>query len=68
MLTRRQVEAIVDCRKVKVLEGLGTLTGPTVLIKLDNLTLLELNVLRPFLLRAMKQFDLIGAEQHNPAN
>ncbi len=53
----------MDCRKVKVLEGLSTLTGPTVLIKLDNLTRLELNVLRPFLLRSMKQFDLVGGEQ-----
>jgi hypothetical protein len=31
-----------------------------VLVKLDNLTRLEVNVLRPFLLKSLKQFDLLA--------
>lgn len=46
-----------------VVAGLSTLAGPTVLVKLDNLTRLELNVLRPFLLKALKQFDALAPPQ-----
>ena len=59
---RQLVEQIVDARKAKVMEGLSALTGPTVLIKLNNLTRSEINVLRPFILKAMAQFDELGLE------
>lgn len=59
---RQLVEQIIDARKSKVMEGLSGLTGPTVLIKLNNLSRNEINVLRPFILRAMAHFDTLGLE------
>jgi GINS complex subunit 2 len=60
---RQLVEQIIDCRKTKVMDGLSTLTGPTLLVKLNNLTKSELNVLRPFMLKSMKIFDDLDPQQ-----
>lgn len=58
---RQLVEQVLDARRAKVLAGLASVQGPTVVVKLNNLTLGELNLLRPFLAPALVQFDRIAA-------
>lgn len=58
---RQLVEQLLDLRRGKVMSGLATLTGPLVTVKLNNLTLSEINLLRPFMVPAMQQKDKIAA-------
>lgn len=66
---RLLIDSIIDLRKAKVMDGLSTLEGATVMVSLNNLTSCELNVLRPFMLKSLRHFDQLAAiEPRNDNN
>ncbi|MCO5556839.1 hypothetical protein L7F22_017629 [Adiantum nelumboides] len=55
-LVRSLLEDIRDVRFHKVESGLETLTGKTHAVKLKNLAAMEVNIVRPFIVRALQCF------------
>ncbi|XP_068651068.1 DNA replication complex GINS protein PSF2 [Aristolochia californica] len=55
-MVRNLVEDIRDVRFHKVQTGLETISGRTLAVKLKNLSAMEVNIVRPFVMRALQAF------------
>ncbi|CAD6202372.1 unnamed protein product [Miscanthus lutarioriparius] len=57
ILVRSLIEDIRDVRFHKVETGLETISGRTHAVKLKNLSAMEVNIVRPFMVRTLQAFN-----------